>query len=413
MRILLVHPNFPSQLRSIAAVLASNPSHEIAFLTMAEQGEMQGIRKILYKPKRDAAPQTHHYIRPFEGAILQGQAAYETMLEEKQKGWIPDLIFGHAGWGPTLFLKDLFPRTPLALNFEWYYHAHGTDCDFDPSEPVTADDEARIRIKNACLLSELASADAGLCPTRFQYEQYPPHLRQRLIIAHEGIDTNFFKPDPEEKLILPKPTPDNPDNKLDLSGHPEIVTYATRGMEPYRGFPQFIEAAHLLLQQRPNVQIVIAGDDRVAYGKAAPEGTTYKKMMLEKFPLDEERVHFVGSLPYGEYVKLLKCTTAHVYLTRPFVLSWSMLEAMSCEGLVVGSDTAPVQEVITNGINGLLVDFFRPDQLAQTLNNVLDRPRDFDLIRKKARETVLARYDLGSCLQQRLAWLSSLIANNR
>jgi glycosyltransferase involved in cell wall biosynthesis len=393
--------------------LAGNPAHEVAFLTMAEQGEMQGIRKILYKPKREPAPQTHHYIRPFEGAILQGQAAYEVMLEEKQKGFIPDLIFGHAGWGPTLFMKDLFPRTPLALNFEWYYHAHGTDCDFDPSEPVTADDEARIRIKNACLLSELASADAGLCPTRFQYDQYPPHLRQRLIISHEGIDTNFFRPDPEEKLILSKPTPDNPDNKIDLSGHKEIVTYATRGMEPYRGFPQFIEAAHLLLQQRPDTQIVIAGDDRVAYGKAAPEGTTYKKMMLEKFPLPEDRVHFVGSLPYGEYVKLLKCTTAHIYLTRPFVLSWSMLEAMSCEGLVIGSDTAPVQEVITNGINGLLVDFFRPDQLVQTISNVLDRPTDFDPIRKKARETVLAKFDLNSCLQQRLAWLSGLIANNR
>jgi glycosyltransferase involved in cell wall biosynthesis len=180
-------------------------------------------------------------------------------------------------------------------------------------------------------------------------------------------------------------------------------------MEPYRGFPQFIEAAHLLLQKRPNVHIVIAGDDRVAYGKAAPAGTTYKKMMLEKFPLDEERVHFVGSLPYGEYVKLLKCTTAHVYLTRPFVLSWSMLEAMACEGLVVGSDTAPVQEVITNGVNGLLVDFFKPDQLAQTLSNVLDRPADFAQMKKKARETVLAKYDLGSCLQQRLAWLSSLL----
>ena len=275
---------------------------------------------------------------------------------------------------------------------------------------MTADDEARIRIKNATLLSDLASADAGLCPTRFQYEQYPVHLRSRLMISHEGIDTSFFKPDAELKLILSKPTPEDPDHKIDLSGHKEIVTYATRGMEPYRGFPQFIEAAYLLLKQRPNVQIVIAGDDRVAYGKAAPEGTTYKKMMLDKFPLDEQRVHFVGSLPYGEYVKLLKCTTAHVYLTRPFVLSWSMLEAMSCEGLVVASDTAPVQEVITNGINGLLVDFFKPDQLAQTLNNVLDRPADFTQIRKKARETVLAKYDLGSCLQQRLAWLSSLIA---
>ena len=273
MRILLVHPNFPSQLRSIAAVLGANPAHEVCFLTTAVAGEMQGVRKIIYQKKREPSPQTHHYIRPFEDAILHGQGAYEVMLAEKQKGFIPDLIFGHAGWGPTLFMKDLFPRTPLALNFEWYYHAHGTDCDFDPSEPVTADDEARIRIKNSCLLSELASADAGLCPTRFQYEQYPPHLRQRLIISHEGIDTNFFKPAPDLKLVLPE-------KNLDLSGCTEIVTYATRGMEPYRGFPQFIEAAHMLLKERPNAHVVIAGDDRVAYGKAAPEGSSYKKMAL-------------------------------------------------------------------------------------------------------------------------------------
>jgi glycosyltransferase involved in cell wall biosynthesis len=403
MRILLVHPNFPSQLRSMAVFLGKNPSHDVRFLTKVPEGEISGIKKILYKPKRKPNETTHHYIKEFEERILEGQAAYEACLEARNGGFYPDLIFGHAGWGSTLFLKDLFPRAKMALNFEWFYKGRGSDCDFDPLDPITPDVEAAMRVKNSTLLTDLASADAGLCPTRFQYEQYPEHLRSRLIISHEGIDTSFFKPDPELKLVLPE-------KNLDLSECKEIVTYATRGMEPYRGFPQFIEAAHLLLQKRPNVHIVIAGDDRVAYGKAAPEGTTYKKMMLEKFPLDEERVHFVGSLPYGDYVKLLKCTTAHVYLTRPFVLSWSMLEAMSCEGLVVASDTAPVQEVITNGINGLLVDFFKPDQLADTLNDVLERPRDFDQIRKKARETVLAKYDLGSCLQQRLAWLSSLIA---
>jgi len=394
----------------MAVFLGQNPAHDVRFLTKVPEGEISGIKKILYAPKRKPNQETHHYIKEFEERVLEGQAAYEACLEARNAGFYPDLIFGHAGWGSTLFLKDLFPRAKMALNFEWFYKGRGSDCDFDPSDPITPDVEAAMRVKNSTLLTDLASADAGLCPTRFQYEQYPEHLRSRLMISHEGIDTNFFKPNPEEKLILSKPTPDNPNDKIDLSGHKEIVTYATRGMEPYRGFPQFIEAAHLLLKQRPNTHIVIAGDDRVAYGKAAPEGTTYKKMMLEKFPLDEQRVHFVGSLPYGEYVKLLKCTTAHVYLTRPFVLSWSMLEAMACEGLVVGSDTAPVQEVITNGINGLLVDFFRPDQLAQTLHNVLERPADFTQIRKKARETILAKYDLGSCLKQRLAWLSSLIA---
>ena len=402
MRFLLTHPNFPSQLRSIAQVLAANPQNEVVFLTNAAQGEIPGVKKLIYTPKREPAPQTHHYTRGFEQAILHGQAAFEACLAARNAGFYPDLIFGHAGWGPSLFLKDVFPRTPLALNFEWFYHAHGTDCDFDPSEPLTHDDEARIRMKNATLLADLAACDGGVCATRYQYEQFPKHLRSNLVIGHEGIDVNFFKPNQGGKLVLA-------DGKLDLSGVDEIVTYATRGMEPYRGFPQFIEAAHLLLQARPNAHIVIAGDDRVAYGKQAPDGKTYKQLLLEKFPLDPARTHFVGSLPYGEYVKLLQCTKAHVYLTRPFVLSWSMLEAMACGALVVASNTPPVQEVITDGINGLMVDFFKPDELAATLDRVLAAPTNYDQMREKARETVVAKYDMTSCLKHKLAWLSGLM----
>ena len=327
-------------------------------------------------------------------------------MEAKNQGFVPDLIFGHAGWGPTLFLKDAFPRTPMGLNFEWFYHAHGTDCDFDPADPINADDEARIRTKNATLLADLAACDGGVCATRFQYEQFPVHLRSNLVIGHEGIDTNFFKPNPGGKLVLAN-------GKLDLSGVDEIVTYATRGMEPYRGFPQFIEAAHLLQKARPNAHVVIAGDNRVAYGKQAPNGKTWKDLYMEKFPLDPARTHFVGSLPYGEYVKLLQCTKAHIYLTRPFVLSWSMLEAMSCGALVVASNTPPVQEVITDGINGLMVDFFKPDQLAAALDRVLAKPSEFDQMREKARQTVVAKYDMTACLRQKLAWLSGLMNARR
>jgi len=406
MRFLLTHPNFPSQLRSVAQVLAANPNHEVRFLTNTDNGEIAGVKKIIYKPKRDPAPQTHHYLRGYEQAILHGQAAYMACMEAKNQGFVPDLIFGHAGWGPTLFLKDVFPRTPMGLNFEWFYHAHGTDCDFDPADPINADDEARIRTKNATLLADLAACDGGVCATRFQYEQFPVHLRSNLVIGHEGIDTNFFKPNPGGKLVLAN-------GKLDLSGVDEIVTYATRGMEPYRGFPQFIEAAHLLQKARPNAHVVIAGDNRVAYGKQAPNGKTWKDLYMEKFPLDPARTHFVGSLPYGEYVKLLQCTKAHIYLTRPFVLSWSMLEAMSCGALVVGSNTPPVQEVITDGINGLMVDFFKPDQLAAALDRVLAKPREFDQMREKARQTVVAKYDMTSCLRQKLAWLSGLMNARR
>jgi len=402
MRFLLTHPNFPSQLRSVAQVLAANPNNDVRFLTNTNNGEIPGVKKLIYQPKRRPSLQTHHYLRAFEQAVLHGQAAYMACMEAKKNGFVPDLIFGHAGWGPSLYLKDAFPGTPMGLNFEWFYNAHGADCDFDPSDPINADDEARIRMKNATLLADLAASDGGVCPTRFQYEQFPPHLRSNLIICHEGIDTNFFKPDPGGKLVLGN-------GKLDLSGVSEIVTYATRGMEPYRGFPQFIEAAHLLLKARPNTHIVVAGDNRVAYGKQAPGGKTYKDLLLEKFPLDPARTHFVGSLPYGEYVKLLQCTTAHVYLTRPFVLSWSMLEAMSCGALVVASNTAPVQEVITHGINGQLVDFFKPDLLAAALDRVLEKPRDFDQMREKARATVVAKYELSSCLRLKLGWLSSLM----
>jgi glycosyltransferase involved in cell wall biosynthesis len=390
----------------MATALAGDPKNEVVFLTKAKEGSLKGVQKLLYSPKREASAQTHHYLRGAETSILHGQAAFEVCAAARKAGFVPDLILGHAGWGPTLFLKDVFPRTPMALNFEWFYRSHGSDCDFDPSEPVNPDDEARIRMKNATLLSDLAACDGGLCPTRYQFDQFPPHLRSNFLISHEGIDTNFFKPDPAAKIVLPK-------LNLDLSGAKEIVTYATRGMEPYRGFPQFMEAAHLLLKQRPNAHVVVAGDDRVAYGKAAPGGKTYKQLMLEKYPFDAARFHFVGSLPYGEYVKLLQATSVHVYLTRPFVLSWSMLEAMSCGALVVASNTAPVQEVITDGVNGLMVDFFKPEEIAETIGRALDEPRRFEHLRRNARQTVLAKYELGTCLRQRMDWMGKLLAAGR
>lgn len=406
MRVLLTHPNFPSQLRSLAQALALNSQNDVRFLTHAEAGEIAGVKKILYRPKREPSQGTHHYLRGYEQAVLNGQAAYMACMEEKRGGFIPDLIFGHAGWGPTLFLKDAFPNAPMGFNFEWFYHAHGTDCDFDPEDPIDADGEARIRIKNSAILMDLAACDGGVCPTRFQYDQFPEHLRSELIICHEGIDTKFFKPAPNVGLKLSSA-------KLELPADAEIVTYATRGMEPYRGFPQFIEAAHLLQKARPNAHVVIAGDNRVAYGKQAPKGTTYKDLCLEKFPLVPERTHFVGSLPYSEYVKLLQATKAHVYLTRPFVLSWSMLEAMSCGALVVASDTAPVQEVIADGINGLMVDFFKPDRLAAVLDRVLASPEEFESVRARARATVIARYEQRACLKRKLDWLSGLMERRR
>jgi glycosyltransferase involved in cell wall biosynthesis len=399
-RILFLHPNFPAQFWKIAQALAANPRNEIVFLTTREDGEIAGVRKALYKPAREVAEQTHPYLKSYEQAILHGQAAYRAMVEEKKRGFYPDVIYGHSGWGTTLFLRDLFPRARFLANFEWFYNAHGADSDFDPAEPVTADDEARLRIKNSPILVDLYSCDAGSCPTKWQRAQFPREFQPKIEILHEGIDTAYFKPaEPGEPLVLDK-------TGLNLSELPEIVTYATRGMEPYRGFPQFIEAAHKVLAARPNCHVVIAGEDRVAYGATLPDGKTYKQELLAKFPLDPARVHFTGLLPYADYRRLLQASHAHVYLTRPFVLSWSVMEAMSAGALVVASRTAPVEEVIQHEHNGLLVDFFDVEALTKTIDRALTERRQLASVRMKARQTIQVHYELRDCLKRRVAWMN-------
>lgn len=398
MQILFLHPNFPAQFRHLAVALAKNPEHTVVFGTNRKEGELPGVHKAIYSASRSARAETHHYVRPLENAVLEGQAVYRLATQLKEKNFVPDLVFGHSGWGPTLFIKDIFPKATLLCYFEWFYHAYGSDADFDPSDPLDADSVARIRIKNAPILIDLYSCDRGLSPTHWQRQQFPPEFQSKITVRHDGVDTEYFQPQPGAKLVLPR-------LNLDLSQVEEIVTYVARGMEPYRGFPQFIEAIHLLQQKRPNAHTVIVGNNRVAYGKQLPQGQTYKDLMLDKFPLDLSRVHFTDLLPYSEYLQVLQASSVHVYLTRPFVLSWSMLESLAAGCLVLASNTAPVTEIIEDGVNGLLVDFFSPDRICDRICEVLDNPDRFSEIRTKARETIVERYDLAKLLPQHLEWM--------
>jgi glycosyltransferase involved in cell wall biosynthesis len=396
MRILFLHSNFPAQFRHLAPALAKDPQHQVVFGTRRVEGSLPGVRKALYTLSRSAHPQTHHYVRSLENAVLEGQAVYRMGQVLKAQGFIPDVVYGHSGWGTPLFIKDLFPQAKLCGYFEWYYRAHGSDADFDPSDPLDTDAEARIRMMNAPILMDLVNSDRGISPTYWQQQQFPAELRSKLKVLHDGIDTAFFRPNPGAKLVLPG---------LDLSQVDEIVTYATRGMEPYRGFPQFMEAVALIQQRRPNCHVVIAGNDRVAYGKSLPDGKTYKQLMLEKLPLDLSRLHFTGSLPYDQYLQVLQASSAHIYLSRPFVLSWSMLEAMASGCLVIASSTIPVTEVIQDGKNGLLVDFFSPPEIADRVDEVLAHRDRLTNVRANARETILKHYDLATLLPQQMQWL--------
>lgn len=401
MKILFLHSNFPAQFRHLASAFARDNHNHVVFGTARKEGQIPGVRKFIYEPSRKPHRETHHYVKPLENAVLQGQAVYRSLDKLKADGFVPDVVYGHSGWGPTLFVKDIFPKAKLLCYFEWFYRDKGSDVDFDPAEPVTPDDRLRIRMKNAPILTDLYSCDAGLCPTLWQRNQFPTEYHNKLKVLHDGIDTQYFSPQKDEKLILPT-------IGLDLSEAKEIVTYVSRGMEPYRGFPQFMESVSLLQKRRKKCHVVVVGEDRVAYGRQLPNGKTFKQLMLEKLDLDLTRLHFTGRLPYPQYLQVLRASSVHVYLTRPFVLSWSMLEAMSTGCLIIASNTPPVTEVVHDGVNGIFVDFFSPQDIAEKVGNVLDNPERTEKLRINARKTILEKYSLSDLLPEHLEWIRTV-----
>jgi glycosyltransferase involved in cell wall biosynthesis len=397
MRVLFLHRNFPAQYRHVAAALAADKANQVVFGTRDSDGDIPGVTRVLFTPTRGVRPETHPYLRSTEEAVLDGQAVFRVCAQLREQGFVPDLVCAHSGWGPGLYAKDVFPKSKLLVYFEWYYHGRGGDADFIDPQAMDDDTACRIRTRNAPLLLDLADCDRGICPTAFQRDQFPAVFHPKLTVLHDGIDTDYFTPAPGTKLVLPK---------LDLSGAAEIVTYATRGMEPYRGFPQFMRAAALLLKRRPGLHIVVAGNDTVAYSRKLPAGQSYKQQALDELgDADLSRLHFTGALPYGQYLQLLRASAAHIYLTVPFVLSWSLLESMAAGCVVVGSDTAPVREVIENGRNGLLVDFFSPEAIAAQVIWALDHRREAEKIRAAARDFIVQHYALADLLPRQIALL--------
>ena len=402
MRILFIHPNAPAQFYHLSLFLAQDPANQVVYLTMRKDVDIPGMHKAVYEVSRQAAPQTHHYVRNLENAVLQGQAAYRTAGQLKAQGFIPDIIIGASGWGATMYMKDLFPNTPLVCYYEWFYRAHGSDVEFGPHEKISPDDECRIRTKNAPILIDLYSCDRGYSPTYWQHSQFPVEYVDKIQVIHDGINTEYCVPKADARLAL-----DEIDT--DLSQVEELVTYVGRGMEPYRGFPQFMESIALLLARRPKCHVVIVGEDRVAYGAARSDGKTFKQAMLEQLDLDMSRVHFTGHLPKNKYLEVLQASAVHVYLTRPFVLSWSLLEAMSVGCCVVASGTLPVTEVINDGVNGLLADFFSPAQIADRIEEALIDKRLRRMLGVRARATVQDRYNLQTMIGRQLQLIQDVL----
>lgn len=405
MKILLMHRNFPAQFIHIASALGKMKEHQVLFLTGREDAEMEGVQKIVYKRLGAASSEIHPYLRSVEDTVLDGQAAAEAAIKLREQGFIPDLIYGASGWGPTLYMKDIFPKTPMLGYFEWFYNAHGADVDFGVKS-VKADDEARLRIKNAPILLDLQACDRGICPTYWQHSQFPPEYAQKISVLHDGIDTDECCPKATTGLSLPQ-------QGIDLTMGEEIITYVGRGMEPYRGFPQFMHALELVLKRRPKAHAVIVGNEGSFYSAPPSNGKSFKEIMLERLDLDLNRVHFTGPLSRELYLKVLQASSTHVYLTVPFVLSWSFLEAMSCGCSIVASSTKPVMEVVNDGVNGYLVNMLSPTEIAAKVEEALENKTASKVIGYRARETVLERYSLMRLLPRHFQIMNEVVMNGR
>jgi glycosyltransferase involved in cell wall biosynthesis len=403
MKWLFIHQNFPGQFVHVVRYLA-RAGHDVNFITQPRKAEIEGVRKFEYRPPGRASS-AHAYLRELESGVENGLAVARLCEWLKRDGFIPDIVIGHNGWGEILYVKDVWPQTPLLGYFEFFYRANGSDIDFDPEFPPEADAAERLRTRNAVNLMGLNAADWGQTPTHWQRSQYPKHYWDRISVVHEGIDTSLIRPDPTARLWL--------SGGQCLSRRDQIVTYCARDLEPYRGFHRFMRALPRVLHERPKAHVLILGGNGVSYGRRPDRAASYRAQFLAELDgkLDLSRVHFLGQLPYQQYLAVLQISTVHVYLTYPFVLSWSLLEAMSAGCFVVGSRTPPIEEVIRDGENGHLVDFFDEKGLADRVTHVLDR--DNETLRSAARDTVLKRYDLNTvCLPAYLGLLRTILQSD-
>lgn len=380
--ILFIHDNFPAQFGGLGRWLAGR-DWDVTFATAATVTEAGPMRILRYAPHRKPSPETHPYAQGMDRAAINAQAFVRAALAARRAGYRPDVIVAHSGWGAGMFAKDVFPDAAYVAYCEWWYRYPAADTIYldrleGRSAEPTLEAPMHERARNAPIAMDLAASDAAICPTKFQASQFPPALRRQLAVMHDGIDTDFFRPSAAaERSTL--------GGLVAEDAH--VVTYATRGMEPHRGFPQFMAALPTILRADPKVVAVVAGENRVVYGSERLRSIDWKARALEANDLDPARVKFVGRLGASDYLLLLQRSTVHVYLTVPFVLSWSMLEAMSAGCALVLSDTAPVREH-ANEKTATMVDLAKPATISDAVIGLISATSECALRRTRARERI-------------------------
>lgn len=406
MNILFVHQNFPGQYRELFQWLVAQGGHQIVFLTQRKGlPEAKGARIVVYKTHHKPAEDAYAPTKYWEECVGNGLGAAFAAERLAAEGFRPDVIIGHVGWGELTFLKQVWADVPIIGFYEYYFLAQGGSVGFDPEFPASEHARFMMHARNAVNFANLHSVDLGQSPTLFQRDTYPEAFRSKIYVEHDGIRTDKLRPRAEASVPLTR-------LGRAVTREDEIFTYMARNMEPTRGFHKFMRALPRILEARPNARALIIGGNEVSYGKASGAKGGYRAEMERELGdgLDWSRVHFLGKVPYAAYREIIQVSRCHVYLTVPFVLSWSSMEAMSMGAVIVGSDTPPVREVMTHGETAMLVDFHDHEALARQVIEVLEAPGDFAHLGRNARAHMVERYDFTTrCLPVHLEKINGLV----
>ena len=413
MNILFIHQNFPGQFKFLAPALVQQ-GHNVQAMTMQKLATdatgwatAHGVTLIPYEPSMGSTANIHPWVVDFESKIIRAEGCFRAALKLKAQGFTPDVIVAHPGWGESLFLKEVWPDAKLGIYCEFFYQPQGADVNFDAEFRGSDEgDVCKLRLKNLNNLLHFDVADAGISPTHWQASTFPEPFRSRIAVVHDGIDTHVVAPNRKASLTL--------NGNIVLTPQDEVITFVNRNLEPYRGYHIFMRALPEILKHRPRARVLIVGGDEVSYGAQPPKGATWKSIFVSEVrpqisDAEWSRVHFLGTIPYNQFITMLQLSTLHVYLTYPFVLSWSLLEAMGVGCVIVASDTQPLHEAIQHNQTGRLVNFFDVSKLTNEVCALLDDPKSRARLGKNAREFAQANYDLKTvCLPRQLQWVQGL-----
>ncbi len=406
MNILFVHQNMPGQYRELVGWLAARKAHRIVFLTQREKVQpIAGVTVARYKPHHKADEGAYPLSRYFEDCMGAGLGAHLACRKLDEQGFRPDIIIGHAGWGELAFLKQVWKDVPILGYWEYYFLSEGGSIGFDPEFPPGEAIAQITRARNAVNHLCLPDVDLGQSPTAWQMATFPPEFGAKSYVCHDGIRTDLLGPDPAATVGLGR-------LRRRVGRDDEVFTYMARNMEPTRGFHIFMRALPEILAARPQARALVIGGNATSYGPDSPDEGGYRGRMEKELGdrVDWSRVHFLGRVPYDDFRRVIQISRAHIYLTVPFVLSWSLLEAMAMGAVVIASDTAPVREVVRAGETGLLVDFLDPAALARQVIAVLERPQDYAALGQAARRHMVETYDFNTrALAVHLEKINSLL----